>query len=76
MVRFLFRSLGWVLSTHEAKDIAFAECFQALGVEFNLADMQQGYFTVGNTRARKSELCSKIDSILDANCLTILKPLL
>ena len=71
MVRLLFQSLGWTLSTDESKDVAFAQRFQALGVEFNLEDMNSGFFTVGNTESRKAELRAKIDSVLETDTLTV-----
>ena len=64
MVRLFFQMLWWQLSTDESNDVAFASTFQALGVEFNMSCMQDGYFTVGNTSARKAELCEKIERIL------------
>ena len=71
MVKFFFKALGWQLLTDEAKDVAFDSKFQALGVEFDLTDMQHGFFTVGNTSSRKTELCATIDSIIAADCLTM-----
>lgn len=69
-VRFLFRSLGWELSTGPEKDVPFGEVFSALGVQFDLRGTRDGYFEVGNTDGRKSELDSRISSILEANSLT------
>ena len=63
--------LGWQLSTDEAKDIAFSPIFQALGVEFNLTSMEEGYFTVGNTSSRKAELCERIEKILSSDELSV-----
>ena len=71
MVKFFFKALGWQLLTDEAKDVAFDSKFQDLGVEFDLTDMQHGFFTVGNTSSRKTELCATIDSIIAADCLTM-----
>ena len=69
MVRLLFKSLGWSLSLGEDKDKPFANKFQALGVEFDLARVGEGLFTVGNTAARRDELTEKIDDILQADAL-------
>ena len=64
MVRLLFQSLGWELSSDAEKDKPFAEIFGALGVEFNLTNVPEGWFTVGNTEARRAELREKIDGVL------------
>jgi hypothetical protein len=71
MIRMFFQALGWQLSTDEAKDHAFSEIFQALGVEFDLRHMRDGFVTVGNTESRKTELCCKIDSILQSDTLEV-----
>ena len=71
MIRLFFQVLGWHLSTDEAKDVDFSERFQALGVEFDLSCMSEGFFTVGNTPSRKTELREKIGCILEADCLTV-----
>ena len=71
MIRMFFQALGWQLSTDEAKDHAFSETFQALGVEFDLRHMRDGFFTVGNTESRKTELCCKIDGILKSDTLQV-----
>ena len=71
MIRLFFKALGWQLSTDEAKDHAFCSKFQALGVEFDLSTMHQGYFSVGNTPSRKAELSSRIDDILGADLLSV-----
>eukprot|EP00435_Cladocopium_sp_Y103_P074393 s19_g48.t1 len=70
MVRLLFQVLGWKLSTDESKDQDFSKIFQALGVEFDLSELRNGFFTVGNTGTRKLELGAKIDAILEADCLS------
>eukprot|EP00435_Cladocopium_sp_Y103_P044234 s1937_g12.t1 len=67
MVRLLFQSLGWELSKDEEKDKPFAAVFNALGVEFDLSHTPDGWFTVGNTEARKAELREKIQHILDCD---------
>eukprot|EP00435_Cladocopium_sp_Y103_P060013 s1992_g21.t1 len=67
MVRLLFQSLGWELSKEEEKDKPFAAVFNALGVEFDLSHTASGWFTVGNTEARKTELREKIQHILDCD---------
>lgn len=64
MVRLLFDSLGWVLSSDVEKDRPFAEVFHALGVEIDLSGAPRGYFTVGNTAARKSEIHDRVQDIL------------
>ena len=69
MVRLLFESLGWVLSTDEDKDKPFSHTFQALGVEFNLSGSAEGFFTVGNTQARKDEINEKAQGILASDRL-------
>ena len=71
MIRLFFQALGWQLSTDESKDHAFSSKFQALGVEFDLSTMLQGYFTVGNTSSRKAELSGRINDILGADRLTV-----
>eukprot|EP00435_Cladocopium_sp_Y103_P022905 s2541_g5.t1 len=64
MVRLLFQTLGWELSKDEEKDKPYSEVFGALGVEFNLTHVPDGWFTVGNTESRRAELREKINSIL------------
>ena len=56
---------GWRLS--EDADLPFATRFHALGVEFDLSEVCNGHFTVGNTSSRKEEIGTKIDSILTNN---------
>ena len=67
MVRLVFKSLGWALSLGDDKDKPFANKFQALGVEFDLSNVGEGFFSVGNTLARRDELSEKIANILEAN---------
>ena len=62
-IRLFFQALGWQSSTDEAKDHAFSSKFQALGVEFDLSTMHQGYCSVGNTPSCKAEFSSRIDDI-------------
>ena len=50
MIRMFFQALGWQLSTDEAKDHAFSETFQALGVEFDLRHMRDGFLHRGQYR--------------------------
>ena len=69
MVRLIFKSLSWALSLGDDKDKPFASKFQALGVEFDLSTVEEGYFSVGNTTARRDELSEKISSILQADML-------
>ena len=64
MVRLIFKSLGWSLSSGDDKDKPFANRFQALGVEFDLSTLHSGFFTVGNTASRRDELSGKIEDIL------------
>ena len=71
MIRLMFQALGWRLSTDEAKDHAFSTKFQALGVEFDLSSMDQGFFSVGNTESRKAELGDRINDILAADLLSV-----
>jgi hypothetical protein len=71
MIRLLFQALGWRLSTDEAKDHAFSTKFQALGVEFDLSRMDQGFFSVGNTESRKAELSGRIADILASDLLSV-----
>lgn len=56
MVKLLFSSLGWELSSDPDKDKPFASTFGALGVELDLSHVKDGYFEVGNTKAQKEEL--------------------
>ena len=67
MVRLLFKTLGRRLSEDAEKDLPFATRFHALGVEFDLSEVCNGHFTVGNTSSRKEEIGTKIDSILTNN---------
>ena len=67
MVRLLFKTLGWKLSEDPEKDLPFADRFHALGVEFDLTEVCNGVFTMGNTSSRKEELGVKIDSILSSD---------
>ena len=64
MVRLLFKTLGWKLSEDPEKDLPFAVRFNALGVEFDLTEVCNGVFAVGNTSSRKDELGVRIDTIL------------
>ena len=50
-MRLIFSLLGWRLSEEPEKNKPFANVFQALGVEFNLEQVPQGSFSVGNTSA-------------------------
>ena len=67
MIRLVFKSLGWALSLGDVKDKPFANKFQALGVEFDLSNVGEGFFSVGNTSARRDELSEKIANILEAD---------
>eukprot|EP00435_Cladocopium_sp_Y103_P061413 s1136_g23.t1 len=69
-VRFLFKTLGWVLSEDPDKDKGFATTFSALGVEFDLTDVSRGILRIGNTQRRKDELSELVRRVLEANTLT------
>ena len=69
MVRLLFKSLGWQLSTDEEKDRPFSDIFQALGVEFDMRSVPCGKLHVGNTASRKTELREKIGAVLEDDSL-------
>eukprot|EP00435_Cladocopium_sp_Y103_P073752 s20_g45.t1 len=71
MIRLIFQALGWQLSSDEAKDVAFAPVFHALGVQFDLSTMAQGFFTVSNTESRRKELCTLIDAILEDDRMSV-----
>ena len=70
MIHLLFSSLGWELSTDADKNQDFSEAFNALGVRFNLATVDNGWFTISNTDARKDELRERIDAIFHADSLS------
>ena len=52
------------------KDKPFDAVFSALGVQFDLRECPNGTFAIGNTEARKEELCDRLSDILAANALT------
>lgn len=64
MVRLLFQTLGWELSSDPEKDKPYCSIFQALGVEFDMSNVHNVCFHVGNTMSRKAELKDKIKDIL------------
>ena len=68
-VQLLFRILGWDLSADPEKNVAFATCFNVLGVVFDLSGSVDGFFTVSNTERRKRELAERIDAVLAAQSL-------
>ncbi len=59
------QNIGLEACGRPRKDLAFATCFHALGVEFNLENVCNGVFTVGNTSSRKEELGARLDDELD-----------
>ena len=69
-VKFLFQSLGWVLSEDPEKDKGFAPIFTALGVEFDLSKTHEGVLRIGNTQKRRDELATMVQGFLDADRLT------
>ena len=69
-VRFLFKMLGWELSTGPDKDAPFDKVFSALGVQVDLSGTAEGFFELGNTEGRKLELRDRIDGILGAGAMT------
>lgn len=69
-VRFLFKTLGWDLSTGPEKDSPFGPVFSALGVQVDLTGTAEGFFELGNTESRKAELSERIDGILGADLMT------
>ena len=69
-VKFLFQSLGWVLSEDPEKDKGFASVFTALGVEFDLSRTHKGVLRIGNTQKRRDELATMVQSFLEADRLT------
>ena len=69
MVRLIFKSLGWQLSTDEEKDRPFSNVFQALGVEFDLRGVPHGKLLVGNTSSKKEELNDRIGAVLEDDSL-------
>ena len=69
-VKFLFRTLGWVLSEDPEKDKGFAPCFTALGVEFDMTDTARGILRIGNTQRRRSELEELVRGFIAADKLT------
>eukprot|EP00435_Cladocopium_sp_Y103_P075041 s103_g53.t1 len=69
-IRFLFRSLGWILSEDPDKDVGFASVFTALGVEFDLTNVGSGILRIGNTSKRREELSGLVRGFLDADAIT------
>ena len=69
-VKFLFQSLGCVLSEDPEKDKGFAPIFTALGVEFDLSKTHEGVLRIGNTQKRRDELATMVQGFLDADRLT------
>ena len=70
IVRFLFRSTGWVLSEDPEKDVGFQQCFAALGVEFDLSSVHEGTLRIGNTAKRKAELRLMVERHLAEDSLS------
>ena len=69
-VKFLFKTLGWVLSEEPDKAKGFAQTFTALGVEFDLTKTNQGILKIGNTQKRRDELATLVQGFLQADRLT------
>eukprot|EP00435_Cladocopium_sp_Y103_P036446 s2670_g9.t1 len=69
-IRFLFKSLGWVLSEDPEKDKGFSSVFTALGVEFDLTGVSSGVLRIGNTQRRREELSTLIEGFLASDRLT------
>ena len=69
-VKFLFQTLGWVLSEDPEKDKGFNSTFTALGVEFDLTQTHAGVLRIGNTQKRRDELAVMVQGFLDADRLT------
>lgn len=69
-VKFLFKTLGWVLSEDPEKDKGFASTFTALGVEFDLTQTHEGVLRIGNTQKRRDELATMVQGFIDADRLT------
>ena len=70
IVRFLFRSTGWVLSEDPKKDVGFQQCFAGLGVEFDLSSVHEGTLRIGNTAKHKAELRTMVERHLAEDSLS------
>ncbi|CAE7790276.1 unnamed protein product [Symbiodinium sp. CCMP2592] len=62
VLRSYFALIGW--ETSDEKDAGFKSVAKALGVEFSLDEIHLGLLRVQNTEARKRELVSTIESIV------------
>ncbi|CAE7560207.1 unnamed protein product [Symbiodinium sp. CCMP2592] len=62
VLRSYFALVGW--ETSDEKDAGFKSVAKALGVEFSLGEIHLGLLRVQNTEARKRELVSTIESIV------------
>ena len=55
--------LGWTHAKEGDKALNFAEAFDLLGVNFNLATLPAGVLTVSNKQSRLEKLCQTLDGI-------------
>ena len=69
-VKFLFQTLGWVLSEDPEKDKGLTSTFTALGVEFDLTQTHEGVLRIGNAQKRRDELATMVQGFIDADRLT------
>lgn len=61
----LFRMLGIDFATEGDKAPPFSHQFKTLGLEFDLADLQNGSFFLQHTENRRAELLATIDALLE-----------
>ena len=66
----LFRLLGIDFAAEGDKAPPFAPVFKSLGLQFDLKDVDKGFFSLGHTTSRRQELLEQIGAMLsDGNAL-------
>lgn len=63
-VQLVFKILGWRFAATGSKAPDFAECFHALGITVNVAQLHTGLALFDNTETRITELVAALDAIL------------
>ena len=69
-VECMFNLLGVGAAVDGKKSVPFGKTVKILGVEFNLDEFCNGFFTVGHTASRRDELAATLKGVLDKGELT------
>eukprot|EP00435_Cladocopium_sp_Y103_P062657 s123_g24.t1 len=70
VVSSFLQMLGWKHAVSGKKAKPFAECFSALGVEYNLSNIHAGSFTIGNKPERLQRIQRMIEQVYADQRLT------